>query len=180
MCAKCPSFKQLQFLRLCDGFYYYKPGSSPKLKKNLLINHFCAKNRSCPVILNQHGYYYIYSLYLFLVNWTIFHQPWTPFCCVKLSLTKKTPRIEYIMWGLPIGSKPSQNCGPIWKSSPLWGGENCPQDTKNTHPNRTNSWFHLKKMDPSFKEMFFPHLENQNMDFMWNILIFCDFKPPKP
>ena len=169
-----PSFKQLQILRLFDGVYYYKPGSSPQLKKNLLINHFCAKKQ----ILSR----YSQSAWLLSILGKFHHISPTLNAILPRQTVpyEKTPRIEYIyiyMWGLLSWSKPSQNCGPIWKSSPLWGGENCPQDTKNTPPQQNKQLVPpKKKRTPLSKRCFFPHLGNQNIVFMWNILIFWDFK----
>ena len=79
-----------KFLRLFDGFYYYKPGSSPKLKKNLLINHFCTKKQ----ILSR----YSQSAWLLSILGKFHHISPIPnaiLLCQTVPYEKKT-RIEYI------------------------------------------------------------------------------------
>ena len=154
-----PSFKQLQILRLFDGVYYYKPGSSPQLKKNLLINHFCAKKQ----ILSR----YSQSAWLLSILGKFHHISPTLNAILPRQTVpyEKTPRIEYIYIYIYIcedcsaGRSHRKTVGRYGNHPPSEEVRIAHKTRKIHHPNRTNSWFRLKtKKDPSFKEMFFSTL----------------------
>ena len=145
--AKCPSFKQIANFETIWWLLLLQT----KLKKILLKNHFCAKKQ----ILSH----YSESAWLLSILGKTHHiSPTLNTRCVESNcpLRKNTTNWIYVRTAQWV-----ETIAKLWANMEIphlwrWKLLNFLPTPRKIHtPTRTNSWFHLKKMDPSSKEMFF-------------------------